>query len=100
MLKNDVLEYIKLDLKKIPKKLLENNSIHFDTYKNLNAYKIYEYVSVHNLEILITPLDRTADLKERLKDAKTLTEYLTTDDKTSISKRNTAVRKNARIIQR
>ena len=81
MLKNDVLKYIKLDLQKVPKKLLENNSIHFDTYKNLNTYKIYEYVSVHDLEILITPLDRTADLKERFKYAKTLTEYLTTDDK-------------------
>ena len=81
MLKNDVLEYIKLDLNKIPKKLLENNSIHFDNYKNLNMYKIYEYVSIHNLEILITPLDRTAELKERLKSAKTLTEYLMSDDK-------------------
>ena len=80
-LKNDVLEYIGLDLENIPQKLLEAEPIHFSDFSNSNVYKVYDYVSVHDLEILITPLDRTAEIRERYKTAKPLSAYLQTDDR-------------------
>ncbi len=82
-MKNDVLEYIGLDLENIPQKLLKSEPIHFSDFSNSNVYKVYNYVSVHDLEILITPLDRTAEIRERYKTAKPLSAYLQTDDRTS-----------------
>ena len=82
-MKNDVLEYIGFDLQNIPQTLLKEESIHFSDFSNSNVYRVYEYVSVHDLEILITPLDRTADIRERYKTAKPLSAYLLTDDRKS-----------------
>ncbi len=82
-LKNDVLEYIGLDLENIPQKLLVSEPIHFSDFSNSNIYKVYDYVSVHDLEILITPLDRTAEIRERYKTAKPLSAYLQADDRKS-----------------
>ena len=79
-MKNDVLEYIGLDLDNIPKELKNVEPIHFSDFSNSNTYKVYEYVSVHDLEILITPLDRTADLRERYKLAKPLYSYIQGED--------------------
>lgn len=78
-MKNDVLEYIGLDINKLSK--IKENPIHFSGYNNPKTYKVYDYISVHDLEILITPLDRTAELKERYKMAKPLSEYLKTEDR-------------------
>ena len=80
-MKNDVLEYIGLDLENIPQKLLKSEPIHFSDFSNSNVYKVYDYVSVHDLEILITPLDRTAEIRERYKTAKPLSAYLQADDR-------------------
>lgn len=79
-MKNDVLEYIGLDLDKIPQELSNIEPIHFSDFSNSNTYKVYEYVSVHDLEILVTPLDRTADLRERYKLAKPLYSYIQGED--------------------
>ena len=79
-MKNDVLEYIGLDLDNIPQELSNIEPIHFSDFSNSNTYKVYEYVSVHDLEILITPLDRTADLRERYKLARPIYSYLQAED--------------------
>ena len=79
-MRNDVLEYVGLDLENLPEELESKSSIHMQNYSGSNTYKVYDYISVHDLEILITPLDRTAELKERYKYAKTLEEYLRADD--------------------
>ena len=79
-MKNDVLEYIGLDLDNIPKELINIEPIHFSDFSNSNTYKVYEYVSVHDLEILITPLDRTADLRDRYRLAKPLYLYMQAED--------------------
>ena len=79
-MKNDVLEYIGLDLDNIPKELINIEPIHFSDFSNSNTYKVYEYVSVHDLEILLTPLDRTADLRERYKLARPIYSYLQAED--------------------
>ena len=80
-MKNDVLEYIGLDLQNIPQTLLKEEPIHFSDFSNSNVYKVYDYVSVHDLEILITPLDRTAEIRERYKTAKPLSACLQADDR-------------------
>lgn len=80
-MKNDVLEYIGLDLDEIPEKKLKETPIHFSSYNNAKTYKVYDYISIRDLEVLITPLERTAELKERYKTAKPLLEYLKTEDK-------------------
>ena len=79
-MKNDVLEYIGLDLDNIPQELSNIEPIHFSDFSNSNTYKVYEYISVHDLEILITPLDRTADLRERYKLARPIYSYLQAED--------------------
>lgn len=79
-MRNDVLEYVRLDLENLPEELESKSYIHMHNYSGSNTYKVYDYISVHDLEILITPLDRTAELKERYKYAKTLEEYLRADD--------------------
>ena len=79
-MKNDVLEYIGLDLDNIPKELKNVEPIHFSDFSNSNTYKVYEYVSVHDLEILITPLDRTADFRERYKLARPIYSYIQAED--------------------
>lgn len=79
-MKNDVLEYIGLDLNNIPKELSNIEPIHFSDFSNSNTYKVYEYISVHDLEILITPLDRTADLREIYKLARPIYSYLQAED--------------------
>ncbi len=79
-MKNDVLEYIGLDLENIPQVLLNYSPIHFSDFSNSNEYRVYDYVSIHDLEILVTPLDRTDELRERYKQAKPLSEYFQTDD--------------------
>ena len=73
-MKNDVLEYIGLDLENVPQVLLNSSPIHFSDFSNSNEYRVYDYISVHDLEILVTPLDRTDELRERYKQAKTLSE--------------------------
>ena len=80
-MKNDVLEYIGLDLENIPQILIKDEPIHFNDFGNANIYKVYDYVSVHDIEILITPLDRTADIRERYKTAKPLSAYLMAEDR-------------------
>lgn len=79
-MKNDVIEYIGLDLDKIPQELSNIEPIHFSDFSNSNTYKVYEYVLVHDLEILITPLDRTADLRERYKLARPIYSYIQAED--------------------
>ena len=79
-MKNDVLEYIGLDLENVPQVLLNSSPIHFSDFSNSNEYRVYDYISVHDLEILVTPLDRTDELRERYKQAKPLSEYFQTDD--------------------
>lgn len=79
-MKEDILEYIGLNIKRISKTKFKQNPIQFSKFNNSKTYKVYEYISIHDLEVLITPLERTAEFKERYKTSKPLIEYLKTDD--------------------
>ena len=64
------LEYIGLDLNKVPKFLKEYEPLNFRpvrAYNQTTTYKVYKHINVQDIEILITPSDRLTDLKERYK---------------------------------
>ncbi len=76
------LEYIGLKLNRIPSYLKEHDTLNFRPSKSYDdtIYKVYKYVNIKNIEILIAPADRLMDIKERYKLARPIYEYL--DDKT------------------
>ena len=79
------LEYIGLKLNRIPSFLKEHDTLNFRPSKSYDdtVYKVYRYVNIKNIEILISPADRLMDIKERYKLASPICDYL--DDK---NKRN------------
>ena len=82
------LKFIGLNLDKIPTFLKQNDSLNFRPSKSYDetVYKVYKYVNIKNIEILITPSDRLTDLKERYKLSSPLYEYLDSKKKENIEK--------------
>ena len=80
------LEYIGLNLSRIPALLKEHESLNFRPSKSYDdtIYKVYRYVNIKDIEILITPSDRLTDLQEKYKLASPLKDYL--DKKTEKNK--------------
>ena len=72
------LKYIGLNLNRIPAFLKEHESLNFRPSKSYDdtIYKVYRYVNIKNIEILITPRDRLTDLKEKYKLASPIRDYL------------------------
>lgn len=72
------LNYIGLNLEKIPKCFENNEKIKYrplKTYED-NNYKVYKYVDIKDIEIYITPVDRLENLNEKLKTAKPISYYM------------------------
>ena len=59
------LEYIGLDLDKIPKELKEYTNINFRTVKGYDEkkYKQYKFINVKDIEILLSPTNRMDSIK-------------------------------------
>lgn len=82
---NDVLEeklkYIGLDINKIPKELLQSTKLNFRVVKGTNEkkYKQYRFVDIKDIEILLTPISRSSDLKEKYEQAEPLAKYISID---------------------
>ena len=76
------LEYIGLNLEKIPTFLKEFTPFSFRPLKSYDdiSYKVYKYVDISNIEILLTPTDRLTNLNESYKLAMPIAKYL--DSKT------------------
>ena len=72
------LKYIGLNLNRIPAFLKEHESLNFRPSKSYDdtIYKVYRYVNIKNIEILITPRDRLTDLKEKYNLSSPILEYL------------------------
>lgn len=87
------LKSIGLDFKKVPKSLLNINSIKYKPIKSYedNNYKIYKYVDVKDIEILITPVDRLDDLNDKLKKARPLVDYIDKNNKETIEEQETFI---------
>ena len=82
------LEYIGLNLGRIPKFLTEYTPLNYRAVKSYddNIYKVYKHINVQDIEILLTPTDRLADLKERYKLAAPLFTYLDEKSEENIEK--------------
>ena len=82
------MKYIGLNLNKIPSFLKQNDSLNFRPSKSYDdtVYKVYKYVNIKNIEILITPADRLTDLKERYKLSSPISEYLDSKKEENIEK--------------
>ena len=63
------LEYIGLKLDKIPNFLKTYESLNFRPSKSYDdtIYKVYRYVNIKDIQILITPADRLMEIKQRYK---------------------------------
>ena len=82
------LEYIGLNLSKIPNFLKQYESLNFRPSKSYDetVYKVYKYINIKEIQILITPCDRLTDIKERYKLASPIVEYLDSKNEDNIEK--------------
>ena len=80
------LKYIGLDLNKIPAFLTKHESLNFRPSKSYDdsIYKVYKYVNIKEIEILLTPQNRLNDIKEKYKLAKPIYEYMNSENKENI----------------
>ena len=85
------LEYLGLDLENIPKELQKFEPLEFRVPKMYDEgqYKQYRYISIKDLEILLTPTTRLDDLEEKYKKASPLAEYLDNTEEENILKYTT-----------
>lgn len=77
------LAYLKLNLEKIPKFLKEYTNFQFRPSKSYDetSYKVYRYLNVNDIQILLTPTERLKDLNEKYKLAKPIACYLDSKSK-------------------
>lgn len=80
------LEYIGLDLNNIPEFLLDYRDIDFKPSKVIeeNTFKIYRYVNLKDIEILLTPKNRLDSIYEKYMDAVPLNMYLDSENEENI----------------
>ena len=76
------LQYIGLNLERVPKFLKEFTPFSFRPSKVYDdmSYKVYQYVDVTQIRILLTPTDRLTNLSEKYKLAIPISQFL--DSKT------------------
>lgn len=72
------LQYIGLDLNVIPEFIKEYKELEFRPSRQCNdrEYTVYQYVPINQIQILLTPTNRLADIKEKYAKAKPLYTYL------------------------
>ena len=76
------IEYIGLDLNKIPSFLKKNKMTECNLEKEYRdtTYKVYRYVDVNDIQIFITTENDMANIQKKCKNAKTLGEYVNDED--------------------
>lgn len=80
------LKYIGLDLNNIPEFLLDYRDVDFKPSKVIeeNTFKIYRYVNLKDIEILLTPKNRLDSIYEKYMDAVPLNMYLDSENEENI----------------
>lgn len=91
---NDIeskLDYIGLDLENIPDFLKDAKEIDYRPIKvnEENTYKVYKYIPISKIEILLTPTNRLNTLKEKYTKASRLITYLNPEEENDIIKHTT-----------
>ena len=72
------LDYIGLDITKVPKELVEYKNLNYKILKNYNEkqYKQYRFVNVADIQIMVSTTNRLNSVKEKYENAKPLMYYL------------------------
>ena len=76
------LEYLGLDLDKIPRILKRDDDLEYrisKTYRQ-NQHRQYRYIPIKDIQILLSPTNRLDDIEEKYKKSSPLVDYL--DNKT------------------
>ena len=84
----DKVNYIGFELEKVPEFLKEFEPLNYRVPKvyDETTYKVYKYVKIKDIEILITPKDRLDELSERYKLASPLFTYMKPETNEDIEK--------------
>ena len=85
------LKYLELDLNNIPDEIKEFYPIEYKPPKvyDETKYKVYRYVDIRQIQILLTDKNRLDSLNERFKSASTISSYLEPENEDDIEKHTT-----------
>lgn len=88
------LEYIGLDLENIPEIFTNTKEIEYRPLKlhEDNGYRVYKYIPVSKIQILLTPMNRLNTIKEKYTNASSIKEYLVPQKEEDVFKHNTFLR--------
>ena len=85
---SDKLEYLGLDLDKIPQNLKKFEPLEYRVtrFYDEKQYRQYRYIDIKDIQILLSPTNRLTDLNEKYKKARPLYEYLDNQNEENIIK--------------
>lgn len=85
---SDKLEYLGLDLDKIPQNLKKFEPLEYRVTRTYDEkqYRQYRYIDIKDIQILLSPTNRLTDLNEKYKKASPLYEYLDNKNEENIIK--------------
>ncbi len=85
---NNKVNYIGFELEKVPEFLKKFEPLNYRAPKVYDdtTYKVYKYVNINDIDILITPKDRLDELSERYKFASPLFTYMKPENNEDIEK--------------
>ena len=85
---SDKIEYLGLDLDKVQKDILEFEPLDFriSRFYDEKQYRQYRFLSVKDIQIILSPTNRLEDLQERYKKARPLSEYLDSKNEENLLK--------------
>lgn len=63
----DKFKYLGLDLDNIPKKIKEFEALDYrpSKYNDEHIYKVYKYININDIQILLTPTNRLSNIMEK-----------------------------------
>ena len=82
------LKYIGLDLEKIPEKILKFEPLEYkpSKYSDEHLYKVYKYININDIQIMLTKANRLSSIKEKYGKAVPLFEFLDLSKEENIEK--------------
>ena len=85
------LEYLGLDLDKIPRSLKQYKPLEFRIPKvyDEKQYRQYRYVPIKDIQILLSPTNRMDEIEEKYRKASPLADYLDSESEKNIIKHTT-----------
>lgn len=88
------LEYLGLDLEKLPKSITEFEDLEYRIPKfyDETKHKQYRYIDIKDIQILLSPVNRMEELEEKYKKASPLIHYLDNKNEENLLKYTTFLR--------